>query len=331
MDHILQLIRTSVLQRLKTLKLKQKIVYVKDRKKLEKELEKRKKMQEVYGKKAEIMLLKEKKVIANVYADQEQWKETCRMMLKLRKYMYSHFEIDIFLSCLRYSDKLLMTKRQLTRKSKLASLMKYEKMVVDSRARPLLFYRMERTLLTDQLNLLKYTMYKVEMENLIGELLEDINVRVNLCERVYRQDQQKSLAQINLYKDQMSQLIRELNLDFLDVRQSIFRHERHLKEQLKKYIFERVDFQLLNLKLSLLFFNCFLDTKNVEKAYLILSSAFEANKRSVEIYLDLYIKYFKEKRIMTHFLSPLELSIPDLAIFEIRSVYDWVATFSELS
>lgn len=106
------------------------------------------------------------------------------------------------------------------------------------------------------------------------------------------------------------------------MKQSIFRHERHLKEQLKKQIYGRIDFQLLNLKLSLLFFNCFLDTKNVEKAYLILSSAFEANKVSVEIYLDLYIKYFKEKRIMTHFLSPRELSMPALLEFEIKSIYD---------
>jgi hypothetical protein len=79
--------------------------------------------------------------------------------------------------------------------------MKYEKMAFDSQDRPLLFYRMERTLLTDQLNLIKFTMYRVEMENLIGDLLTEIDLRVNLCEKFYKQDQQKSLASINAYKD----------------------------------------------------------------------------------------------------------------------------------
>lgn len=104
-----------------------------------------------------------------------------------------------------------------------------------------------------------------------------------------------------------------------------------MKEQFKKYIHQRIDTQLLNLKLAAMFFNCYNDSRNTEKGYLILSSAFEANKKSIDIYLDLFIKYRREKRLMTHFLNNKELEMPVLKKFNVKTLFQWATTFSNLS
>jgi hypothetical protein len=65
----------------------------------------------------------------------------------------------------------------------------------------------------------------------------------------------------------------------------------------------RLDFSLLNLQISRCFFSFYCSAKNQEKAWIILHKSFLQNKKHIDVYLELYIKYRCIKPLLHTFFN----------------------------
>jgi hypothetical protein len=247
------------------------------------------------------------------------------------------YENSFFEACFKYPNILLFkTSKPLTNDDEVPELIHYKDLFTNPEKGYLSAFEMpdfHHTSLTNQMSLLKFLPYIVDVEHLVTRFLTSLNEDLRRFEEKFKSNLSRGalLNVVEGYRLELIRLLNNWNLKFLNKVATKFPNEKDIKNILRNYLHTRIDARLLNLRIAKKFFDCYELVKNYEKGYLLLSRAFEDNKKIIDIYLDTYIKYECEKPLMYHFLNnPLDLSFETVKSWEWKSIYFWIDCFDTL-
>lgn len=257
--------------------------------------------------------------------------------------MYFDFEIDRLLASLGYPNKLFYSddgksKKDLEERYQPPRVMQYRKPAkwvnpATGQSVAVTEYNLGSSYISEQISILKFIDYSVDMELIASSFLK------SLCQYLKNYEAEYSskvvgrgaiLAIVENYRSQLLNLLDNWNLKFFKTIKTKIPNEDKVKGIVKDYIHGRIDASLLNLRLAKKFFDCYALVKNYDKGFLLLTRAFKQNKWAVDIFVNAYIKYYREKPLMHHFLRPEELNFPDVSKWQWRSMYEWITTLETL-
>ena len=249
---------------------------------------------------------------------------------------YYRFENDFFEGSLYYPKVILFRiQRRLLSDPAIPEVINYRKIfnyTDDRGSHQAYIYDMQPTLINSEMDMLKFIEYAVDVEYLTTTFLQELNHDLEQFEKKFHLNMNRAnlIATADLYRQELTRLLDNWNLNFLNKVKSVYPNDKNINSILKTYIHSRLDARLLNLRIAKKFFDCYALVKNYEKGYLLLSRAFADNKRYVDVYLDTFIKYECEKPLMYHFLKDSELSWKEVKVWEWKSLDEWVNTLNEL-
>ena len=206
--------------------------------------------------------------------------------------MYSRFECDLLEGSLAYSKKILCYgEGNLTSDMPVPDVIGYTRILSAAHSdsgRKELLYDLEHTELSSQIDLLKSIEYTVDVEYASTVFLDSLRRELVDFEDNFKSviPRAQVLLTVEAYRDSLLKMLGVWNLKFLKYLSTNSKNEEQVKRIIKDYIHNRLDAKLLNLRIAKKFFDCYVLVKNFDKGYLLLSRAFEENKKVLSSHED---------------------------------------------
>jgi hypothetical protein len=238
---------------------------------------------------------------------------------------YVRYEIEKFKRSFTYAIKLFNTNIDILSKN----MVKMPKLAGDFECTTF----EEKSQLWPLRNIQTYKLYVYFTEDLMQKLISFVSLRSRQILKQYKKLQQDKLEE-HANKNYLMELVDLMNFRGRRFESMISQMDSQLAvnilEILKETALERIDWQLTNLFLGFCFFIYYKLKKNVEKGYVILSKAYDANKEMVDLYLAIIVKYFCTRDQLIYYLGESDRRQPERAVYPDISYCQYISRLQKL-